>query len=60
MFLLVFALVAVVMSFPATWLLMLFLGNIGTHISFWGTLPAGILVTFFAAGAGAGSRYRSM
>ena len=48
---------AVVGSFPATWLLMLFLGNLGaTQVGFWGALPAGILLTFFFAGAGASSR----
>jgi hypothetical protein len=46
--------VVVVGSFPATWLLMLFLGNLGsTQVGFWGALPAGILLTFFVAGAGA-------
>jgi hypothetical protein len=45
-------LVVVIGSFPATWLLMLFLGNIGVGVGFWGTLPAGILLTFFVAGAG--------
>ncbi|HEX6785781.1 MAG TPA: hypothetical protein VF076_01175 [Acidimicrobiales bacterium] len=48
---------AVVGSVPATWLLMLFLGNLGvTQVGFWGALPAGILLTFFFAGAGASSR----
>ena len=52
-----FLVAAVVASFPATWLLMLFLGNIGvTEVGFWGALPAGILLTFFFAGAGATSR----
>ena len=50
--------VVVVGSFPATWLLMLFLGNVGVNVSFWGALPAGIL-TFFVAGTGGLSRYRS-
>lgn len=60
MFLVVFLLAAVVASFPATWLLMLFLGNLGLGLGFWGALPGGILITFFAAGAGLGSRqYRS-
>ena len=44
-FLVVLFAVVVVGSFPATWLLMLFFGNIGTHISYWGTLPLGILVS---------------
>ena len=48
---------AVVGSFPATWLFMLFLGNLGvTQVGFWGALPAGILLTFFFAGAGASGR----
>ncbi len=56
MFLVLFALVAIVASFPATWLLMLFLGNLGLALGFWGALPGGILITFFAAGSGAGAR----
>jgi hypothetical protein len=38
-------------TFPATWLLMLFLGNLGAHVSYWGTLPLGILVSLLLAGA---------
>jgi hypothetical protein len=38
-------------TFPATWLLMLFLGNIGVNTSYWGTLPLGILVSGLLAGA---------
>jgi hypothetical protein len=38
-------------TFPATWLLMLFLGNIGVNTSYWGTLPLGILVSVLLAGA---------
>jgi len=53
---LVILFVAIVASFPATWLLMLFLGNVGVLVSFWGALPGGILITFFVAGAGAGAR----
>jgi len=34
-----------VATFPSTWLLMLFLGNVGVHTSYWGTLPLGILVS---------------
>ena len=32
-------------TFPATYLLMLFLGNVGLHLSYWGTLPLGALVS---------------
>jgi hypothetical protein len=42
-------------TFPATWLLMLFLGNIGVNTSYWGTLPLGILVSVLLAGATAPS-----
>jgi hypothetical protein len=42
-------------TFPATWLLMLFLGNVGTHVGYWGTLPMGILVSSLLAGV-TGSR----
>lgn len=37
-------------TFPATWLLMLFLGNLNTGLSYWGTLPLGILVSALIAG----------
>lgn len=42
-------------TFPATWLLMLFLGNLGTGLSYWGTLPLGILVSLILAGISAPS-----
>ena len=28
-------------TFPATWLLMLFLGNVHANVSYWGALPLG-------------------
>ena len=42
-----------VATFPATWLLMLFMGNVapGMGLSYWGTLPLGILVSVLLAGA---------
>jgi hypothetical protein len=42
-------------TFPATWLLMLFLGNVHVNTSYWGTLPLGILVSVLLAGATAPS-----
>ena len=54
---LVFALVFMVATFPATWLLMLFLGNLGLGLSYWGALPLGILVSALL-GAAAPSGYR--
>jgi hypothetical protein len=44
-------------TFPATWLLMLFLGSLHTHLSYWGTLPLGILVSVLLAGASSGSEW---
>ena len=44
-------------TFPATWLLMLFLGNIGTNLSYWGTLPLGILVSLLLSGSVSGRTY---
>ena len=48
-----FAVVFLIATFPATWLLMLFLGNVGLELSYWGTLPLGILVSALIGGASA-------
>ena len=37
-------------TFPATWLLMLFFGNLGMGLSYWATLPAGVLVSVLLGG----------
>ena len=42
-----------VATFPTTWLLMLFLGNMGVAIGYWGTLPLGILVSVLLGSASA-------
>lgn len=47
--------VLLVATFPATWLLMLFLGNLGLELSYWGTLPLGILVSALLGGSSAAS-----
>lgn len=49
--LLVFAVVFLIATFPATWLLMLFLGNVGLTVGYWGVLPLGILVSALIGGA---------
>jgi hypothetical protein len=41
-----------VTTFPATWLLMLFLGNTGVNVSYWGALPLGILASSLIGAAG--------
>jgi hypothetical protein len=51
------AIVFLVATFPVTWLLMLFLGNVGLGVSYWGTLPLGTVVSFMI-GAASTSAYR--
>lgn len=41
-------------TFPATWLLMIFLGNVGLALSYWATLPLGILVSLLLSGSVSG------
>lgn len=50
---LAFIVVFLVATFPATWLMMLFLGNVGVLVGYWGTLPLGILVSALLGGMGA-------
>jgi hypothetical protein len=45
-----FIVVFLLATFPATWLLMLFLGNVGVLVGYWGTLPLGILVSALLGG----------
>ena len=47
---LAFIVVFLLATFPATWLLMLFFGNIGQHLSYWGTLPLGIIASILLGG----------
>jgi hypothetical protein len=49
--------VFLLVTFPVTWLLMLFLGNVGTGLSYWGTLPLGTVVSL-VIGATSSSAYR--
>ena len=56
--LLVAVVVFLVATFPATWLLMLFLGNVGLGVSYWGTLPIGILVSALLGGVSGSSMSR--
>lgn len=43
-----------IFTLPATWLLMLFMGNVGlTQVGYWGALPLGILVSSLLGGWGA-------
>ena len=47
--------VFLIATFPATWLLMLFMGNAAPAmgLSYWGTLPVGILVSALIGSASA-------
>jgi hypothetical protein len=49
--LLAFIVVFAIATFPATWLMMLFLGNVGIYVGYVGTLPLGILVSALLGGA---------
>ena len=51
--LIAFTVIFLFATFPATWLLMLFLGNLGLGLSYWGTLPLGILVSALLGGTSA-------
>ena len=44
-------------TFPATWLLMLFLGNVGANVSYWGALPLGVVVSMLIGAAASQSDY---
>jgi hypothetical protein len=53
-------LIFLIATFPATWLLMLFLGNLGLGLSYWGTLPLGILVSLLLAGVSSPSTFTTV
>ncbi len=48
--LIVFAVAFALFTFPATWLMMLFFGNIGMELSYAATLPLGILASVLLGG----------
>ena len=50
--LLLLLVVLLVATFPATWMLMLFFGNLGMGLSYWATLPLGIMVSALLSGSG--------
>lgn len=43
--------VFLVATFPATWLLMLFFGNVGRPLGYWGVLPLGIIASMLLSGS---------
>ncbi len=48
--LVVFAVAFAIFTFPATWLMMLFFGNIGMELSYGATLPLGVLGSVLLGG----------
>lgn len=56
--LLLASVVFLIVTFPATWLLMLFLGNVHVNTSYWGTLPLGIIVSALIGAASSTSSAR--
>jgi hypothetical protein len=57
--LLVALVILLVSTFPATWLLMLFFGNLNVDpgMSYWATFPLGILVSALISGTSARATY---
>ena len=47
------AVIFLVATFPATWLLMLFFGNLHFHLGYWGMLPLGIVASMLLSGSSA-------
>jgi hypothetical protein len=50
--------VFLIATFPVTWLLMLFLGNVGANVSYWGALPLGTVVSLLIGAASSGGYRR--
>ena len=46
-----------VSTFPATWLLMLFLGNVDVNVSYWGALPLGVIISVIIGSLASASAY---
>ena len=44
------AIAFIIFTFPSTWLLMLFFGNIGMELGYVATLPLGIVVSIIMGG----------
>ena len=52
--------IALIVTFPATWLLMLFLGNLGVGLSYWGTLPLGIVISLLIGAGGSNDTFNTL
>ena len=47
--------VFLIVTFPVTWLLMLFIGNLGIGLSYWGALPLGTVVSLLIGASSSGA-----
>ena len=56
--LLLLLVVFLIVTFPVTWLMMLFLGNVGANVSYWGALPLGIVLSLLIGAASSGGYQR--
>jgi len=52
--------IALIVTLPATWMLMLFLGNVGLNLSYWGTLPLGIVVSLLIGAGGSNDTFNTL
>lgn len=52
--------IALIVTLPATWMLMLFLGNLGVNLSYWGTLPLGIVVSLLIGAGGSNDTFNTL
>ena len=52
--------ILLIVTFPSTWLLMLFFGNIGLQLGYGGTIPLGILVSALLGTASSGVYTRAV
>ena len=58
--LLMLVLIALVVTLPATWMLMLFFGNLGLALSYWATLPLGIVVSLLIGAGGSNDTFNTL
>jgi len=57
---LMLVMIALIVTLPATWMLMLFLGNVGINLSYWGTLPLGIVVSLLIGAGGSNDTFNTL
>ena len=58
--LLMLVLIALIVTLPSTWMLMLFFGNLGLALSYWATLPLGIVVSLLIGAGGSNDTFNTL